>query len=293
MNTKSTKHRLRKAGLAAIGAAALAVPAPASADVSVTVGSADVSVPLLNCEPAQLSSSPPPNVIVPDISVPVSVGPVIPPLGRVTIGDDQVPVGGTTVEVTVDGELPGERVVTTPVQIGVTGPDPIPVDQSVTLPLSAELIGARTPDRVAVSSCKAEAAPAPPAETPKEPEHPSEQPGETPEQPEQPSEAPEQPSEAPEQPEQPREPEQPQQQPEQPKQPEQQPEQPQANQSNAQAESPAPQTEQPAANPQHQPATTGQDKATKSKETKAKKAKKSKKSKKGKAKRRNGKGRRR
>jgi hypothetical protein len=174
--------------------------------------------------------------VVPEIKVPVSVGPIIPSLGtvNVTIGEDttSVPINGQALNITVDGDLVNERDAAATPDAEASGPDAQPVDQGVTLPASAELVGATTPEDVRASSCTQEPAPQPTPEPQPEP---------TPE-------------------------------------PQPQPEQPQASgQSTSQGETPASPTttSQPASNPQHRPATTGQDKATKSKKSKA--AKKSKK----------------
>jgi hypothetical protein len=268
-----------KLGIAStFGAAALVLPAAAGADVNVKVGSGNVTIPLRNCERAQAGTPEQQTITIPEIRVPVTVGPVLPGLGSVTvtIGEQQtnVPIGGGGVSITVD---PGvdERGANTPPRAEATGPEATQVDQPVTLPASANVIGAETPEDVEASSCKAEA-----PKTEPQPEQRTEP------QPEQRTEP---------QPEQQTQPEQqPQAQPE--PQTQAQPEQPQSNgQSTAPAETPAQQTSQTTPTAQHQPATNGQDTAKKSKQAKKKsKPKKSKsKSKKGKkSKSKKGKGRR-
>ena len=248
-------NRIKLALVSAIGTAALAAPGAASADVNVSVGSANVLIPLRNCERAAAETPDSQTITVPEIRVPVTVGPIIPELGTVTVNiggeESQVPIGGDGVDITVQ---PGvdERGATTPPRAGAEGPESTQVDQTVTLPASANLLGADTPETVAASSCKAQETTVP---------------------------------EQPTQPEQPTEPTQPEQPQTQPEQPQAQPEAPAAAQ-----ETPAQQTTTSSTPSQSRPATTGQDTAKKAKQSKAKKkAKSKKKSKKGKAKAKKGK----
>ena len=282
MKSNTTTRRRRKArfGIAtAMGLIALAAPSAASADVTVKVGSTSATIPLRNCENLGASTPDSQTVTVPEINAPVSVGPVVPELGAVTVtlperGSTQVPIGGQVLEIEVGGTLVNEQEADTPASASAEGPDATVVDQKVTLPASAELVGADTPDSVEASSCKTEAetptVQQPEQEQPKTEEPKTEEPQEQPKT-EQPQEQPK--TEEP-QPEQPRQETQP-----------QQPEQPATSQqAPAQTETPAQQSTQTTpAETTRRPATSGQDKSKKAKKSKAKNKKKSKaKSKKGK-----------
>ena len=81
----NTNRHLKRTIAAAIGAAALAAPASAGADVSVKVGSANVVIPLRNCERVSVATPESQTVTVPEVNAPVTVGPIVPDLGSVTV----------------------------------------------------------------------------------------------------------------------------------------------------------------------------------------------------------------